>query len=111
MTEKENKDVLDQLIQVLQDRKSNPSEKSYTASLFQKGDVKICEKISEEAGELVEAALSKDSEEHLIHEAADLFFHSMVLLVNHGLTLDSVRDELERRFGVSGLEEKASRSK
>lgn len=105
-------DVLDQLIRVLQDRKANPSEKSYTASLFEKGDAKICEKITEESAELVEAALESEnpSTEHLIHEAADLFFHTFVLLVNRGLTLDAIRDEMERRFGTSGLEEKASRS-
>lgn len=104
-------DVFDSLVKVLQERKTNPTEKSYTASLFQKGDAKICAKITEEAGELVEAALQgqDSSEEHLIHEATDLLFHTIVLLVHRGLTLDCIRAELKRRFGVSGLEEKASR--
>lgn len=109
--EKMDADVLDSLIAVLQERKSNPSEKSYTSSLFQKGDEKICEKISEEAGELVEAATEQGegATQHLVHEAADLLFHTMVLLVNKGLTLEDVRQELSRRFGMSGLEEKANR--
>lgn len=108
---KESPDVLDSLIEVLRQRKQNPSEKSYTASLFTKGDVKICAKITEEAGELVEAALQPAENLHhdLVHEAADLIFHTLVLLVHHDLSLDDIRGELQRRFGTSGLEEKASR--
>ncbi len=113
MTENRPADILDSVIEVLQDRKSQPNEKSYTASLFQKGETKICEKITEEAQELVESAFESDenAETHLVHEASDLLFHVMVLLVQKGLTLDNIRTELSRRFGTSGLEEKANRQK
>lgn len=104
-------DILNQLIDVLNDRKNNPTEKSYTASLFAKGSPKICEKISEEANEVIEAAgeSGADARSHLIHEIADLWFHTMVLMVHKEMTLDDIQAELARRFGISGLEEKASR--
>ena len=113
MTEKKVTDILDSLVAVLQSRKSDPGEKSYASSLFQQGETKICEKISEEAQELVESAFETGDEagQHLIHEAADLLFHVMVLLVHKGFTLSEVRSELSRRFGTSGLEEKANRNK
>lgn len=113
MTKTESRDILDSLIGVLQNRKNNPSEKSYTATLFARGEEKICEKISEEAAEVVEAAFAEDenSSQHLVHEAADLVFHLMVLLVHKGLSLEEVRGELARRFGTSGLEEKAGRNR
>ena len=113
MTEKKLTDILDSLLAVLQDRKSHPDEKSYTSLLFQQGETGIGEKILEEAQELVESAFEsgEQADQHLIHEAADLLFHVMVLLVHKGLTLEEVRNELSRRFGTSGLEEKASREK
>ena len=112
MSNSDKNDIFDQLFTVLCERKSSPSEKSYTASLFAAGEKKICSKITEESGELVEAAFESGdgAAEHLVHETADLFFHAMVLLVQKGLSLDDVRCELSRRFGISGLDEKASRS-
>lgn len=105
-------DIFDSLFQVIQDRKVKAGKNSYTATLFAKGDSKICEKIMEEAAEVVEAAAEADDNgQHLIHEASDLLFHLLVLLVHKGLTLESVRQELARRFGVSGLEEKANRNR
>jgi len=87
-------------------------EKSYVSRLFSKGDDAILKKIGEEATELVMAAkdarVSGDNAK-LVYECADLWFHSMVLLANFGLTPQQVLDELARREGLSGLDEKASR--
>lgn len=111
MPENQAFDILDAVVNVLQDRQQNPSDQSYTSSLFTKGTAKICEKISEEAGELVEAAMENDSDQqHLIHEAADLVFHVLVLLVHQNLSLNEIRTELGNRFGTSGLVEKANRN-
>jgi phosphoribosyl-ATP pyrophosphohydrolase len=85
---------------------------SYVAKLFAKGDDAILKKIGEEATELVMAAkdarVAGDSSK-VLYECADLWFHSMVLLAKFDLTPQQVLDELARREGVSGLEEKASR--
>jgi phosphoribosyl-ATP pyrophosphohydrolase len=87
-------------------------EKSYVSRLFSKGDDAILKKIGEEATELVMAAkdarVSGDNAK-LVYECADLWFHSMVLLANFGLSPQQVLDELARREGLSGLDEKASR--
>ncbi|WGL15523.1 phosphoribosyl-ATP diphosphatase [Microbulbifer bruguierae] len=92
------------------------TESSYVANLHQKGLNKILEKVGEEATELVIAAKDAegkalDSDEHkaLIGETADLWFHSLVMLAHMGTDSRAVLDELGRRFGLSGLEEKASR--
>ena len=101
-------DVLMQLAQVLQERKSASPDSSYVSSLYNKGLDAILKKIGEEATETVMAA--KDGEpDKIIYETADLWFHSMVLLAHVGLGPEDVLKELERRFGLSGLEEKASR--
>jgi phosphoribosyl-ATP pyrophosphohydrolase len=101
-------DVLTQLAQVLEERKSAAADSSYVASLYAKGLDAILKKIGEEATETVMAA--KDGEaEKIVYEVADLWFHSMVLLAQQGLGPEQVLAELERRFGLSGLEEKASR--
>lgn len=85
---------------------------SYVSRLFNKGDDAILKKIGEEATELVMAAkdarVDGDSAK-VLYECADLWFHSMVLLANFGLTPQQVLDELARREGVSGIEEKAAR--
>jgi phosphoribosyl-ATP pyrophosphohydrolase len=96
---------------VILDRKANPSEKSYTAKLLTGGVAKIGSKITEEAAEVVEAAREPGPEghEHTIHEAADLMYHLFVLLAHCDVTLEEVEAELAGRFGISGLEEKASR--
>ncbi len=113
MQKNQASDILDDVVNVLRERKQNPTEKSYTSSLFTKGTNKICEKITEEAAELVEAANESGSGavQHLVHEAVDLLFHMQVLLVHKGLSLTEIRAEMNRRFGTSGLEEKASRNK
>jgi len=89
------------------------SEKSYTAELLSGGVEKIGGKILEEAAELIDAAGETEDEghQHMIHEAADLLYHTLVLLAARGVRLAEVEAELARRFGVSGLEEKASREK
>lgn len=101
-------DVLDQLARVLEARKGADPESSYVAKLYDKGLDQILKKIGEEATETVMAA--KDGEkDKIVYETADLWFHSMVLLAQQGLGPQDVLAELQRRFGLSGLEEKAAR--
>ena len=102
-------DVLEQLSNVIESRKTASPGSSYVASLHAKGVDAIAEKVSEEAEELVEAARN-GNRNSIVYEAADLWFHSLVLLSRFDLTQRAVLDELQRRFGVSGLEEKKSRS-
>lgn len=102
--------ILQQLAQVLEERKGADPESSYVAKLYDKGLDGILKKIGEEATETVMAAKDGDAEK-IIYETADLWFHCMVLLANQGLKPDDVLAELARRFGLSGLEEKASRIK
>ena len=105
-------DVLSALAEVLEQRKQAAPDSSYVASLYAKGLNKILEKVGEEATETILAA--KDAERSgetkaLIGETADLWFHSLVMLSQLGLGPDQVLAELDRRFGLSGLEEKAAR--
>ena len=104
-------DILHQLMAVVEDRKANPPEKSYTTSLFAGGVEKIGGKITEEAAEVVEAAgePGEEGRTHLIAEAADLTYHLLVMLAHRDATLAEVEAELARRFGISGIDEKASR--
>jgi len=104
---------LDQLEQTILSRKAAPDEKSYTAKLLAGGVEKIGSKITEEAAEVVEAAGEPDEagRQHTIREAGDLVYHLLVLLAAREVKLEEVEAELARRFGVSGLEEKANRSK
>ncbi len=104
------KDTLTQLAEVLEQRKQQSADKSYVASLYNKGLDTILKKIGEEATETVIAAKDGDKEQ-IIYETADLWFHCMVLLAQQDLHPDDVLKELERRFGLSGLEEKAQRTK
>lgn len=105
-------DVLAQLDQILQQRKTADADTSYVASLYAKGLNKILEKVGEEAIETViaakDAAISGDNSD-LIYETADLWFHTLVMLSERGESAQAVLDELARRFDLSGLEEKASR--
>tara|TARA_B110000037_G_scaffold183880_1_gene212340 strand:+ start:2771 stop:3106 length:336 start_codon:yes stop_codon:yes gene_type:complete len=106
--------VLKQLSEVLKARKSATADDSYVASLHQKGLNKILEKVGEESYEAILAA--KDAEHSgdntdVIYETADLWFHSLVMLSHLGEDATSVLKELERRFDLSGLEEKAQRNK
>ena len=102
--------VLEQLEVVLEQRKSADADSSYVASLHAKGLDAILKKIGEEATETVLAAKDGDAE-HIIYETADLWFHSMVMLSHMGISHQQVLDELQRRFGLSGLEEKMQRSR
>lgn len=105
--------ILEQLSQILEQRKRNSDpDTSYVASLHHKGLNKILEKVGEEACETIIAA--KDAQHSgdntkVIYETADLWFHSLVMLSNLGEDSSAVLKELERRFELSGLEEKASR--
>ena len=101
--------ILDAVYQVVLDRKANPSDSSYTASLMQKGLDKILKKLGEEATEVVIAGKGGVREE-VIYETADLFFHTLVLLGHQDIPLEEVNAELRRRFGTSGIQEKASRT-
>jgi phosphoribosyl-ATP pyrophosphohydrolase len=102
---------LTQLMAVLEDRKRNPPPRSYTTSLLAGGTPKIGKKILEEANEVVAAAdePGEEGRRHLIYEAGDLIYHLFVLLAHRDVRLDEVEQELARRFGVSGLDEKESR--
>lgn len=101
-------DVLTQLAEILEARKGASPESSYVASLYDKGLDAILKKVGEEATETVMAAKDGNAEQ-VIYETADLWFHTLVLLANQGLGPQQVLDELQRRFGLSGLDEKASR--
>lgn len=104
----DNRDILSALAAVLEERKGASPDSSYVAKLYAKGTDAILKKIGEEATETVMAA--KDGvAEKVVYETADLWFHSLVLLAHLGLGPDQVLAELARRFGLSGLEEKARR--
>ncbi len=103
-------DILQQLAEVLEQRKGADPDSSYVAKLYAGGLNAILKKIGEEATETVMAA--KDaSREQIIYETADLWFHTLVMLAHQGLGPDDILTELARRFGLSGLEEKANRNK
>ena len=108
MTEKSRQMILDAVYQVVQERKHNPSQESYVASLFAKGLDKILGKIGEEATEVAVAGKGGKLDE-VVSEVADLWFHTLVLLGYYDLPPEKIYAELERRFGTSGLEEKAGR--
>ena len=103
-------DSLQKLAEILEQRKNAKADESYVASLYESGLEKILAKISEEADETIDASRGVDSE-HLIHEVADLWFHCMVLLAQKNLSHEDVFAELDQRFGISGLVEKAQRQK
>lgn len=108
-------DILQRLAEVIESRKpqnGGDPEKSYVARLFQKGDDAILKKIGEEATEAVMAAKDARSDgdsSKLLYECADLWFHSLVMLAQFGLNPQDVLNELARREGISGVEEKAGR--
>lgn len=110
--------TLTEVAKILEERKSAEAGSSYVASLYDKGLDAILKKVGEEATEVVMAA--KDAEhsgdvgkntDKIVYEVADLWFHTLVLLAQQNLHPDDVLKELERRFGTSGLVEKASRKK
>ena len=105
-------DILKELGEILEQRKNADADSSYVSSLYAKGLNKILEKVGEEATETILAA--KDAEtsgdnSDLIYETADLWFHSLIVLAHLGESPDAVLKELQRRFGLSGLDEKAAR--
>jgi phosphoribosyl-ATP pyrophosphohydrolase len=106
-----NPSVLDQLMATILDRKANPSEKSYTTKLLVGGVEKIGRKITEEAAEVVEAAdeTGEPGRAHFVYECADLMYHLFVMMAHRDVPLADVETELARRFGISGLAEKAAR--
>jgi len=101
-------DVLNKLAAVLESRKGADPQSSYVAGLYAKGLDAILKKIGEEATETVLAAKSGDHAK-IVHETADLWFHTLVMLVQTGVKPDDILAELERRFGTSGIDEKAAR--
>jgi phosphoribosyl-ATP pyrophosphohydrolase len=125
-------DALDRLMRTIVERRDGVADRSYTQRLLAGGVAAIGAKIQEEAGEVVDAALRLESRKsrlnsesntptagsskelgtpaHLVHEAADLLYHLWVILAKHDISLEQVRNELDRRAGVSGLDEKANRS-
>ncbi len=101
-------DVLQEIAQILELRKSADPQSSYVAGLYAKGLDSILKKIGEEATETVIAGKQGDKEQ-IIYETADLWFHCLVLLASQDLGPQDILQELHRRFGLSGLEEKANR--
>lgn len=103
-------DVLTRLAELLEARKSADPASSYVAKLYSKGVDSILKKVGEEAAETIIAAKNGNKEE-IIYETADLWFHTLIMLANAGLTPEDVLNELARREGLSGLVEKANRDK
>lgn len=103
-------DILDRLGELLEERKSADPQSSYVAKLYAKGLDSILKKVGEEAAETIIAAKGGKKEE-IIYETADLWFHTLVMLAQAGLTPQDVLNELARREGLSGITEKENRTK
>lgn len=101
-------DTLEKLAELIEARKTAAADTSYVAGLFEKGMNTILKKVGEEAVETIIAA-KEDDDSQLVYETADLWFHTLVMLSARGLGPGDVLKELERRFGLSGLAEKAAR--
>ena len=103
--------MLNRVLQIIYQRiASGEPDSSYVASIVQRGEDKILRKIGEETIEVVLAAKGQDRVA-LVHELTDLWFHCLVLMAGKEISLKDIDDELERRFGQSGIEEKATRNK
>jgi len=102
-------DILTRLADLLEQRKSADPSTSYVAKLYAKGMESILKKVGEEATETVIAAMSGDKDK-IIYETADLWFHTMIMLAQAGLSPEDILKELARREGLSGIDEKAVRS-
>jgi len=102
--------ILKKLTEILEARKKDDPTKSYTASLYRDGLEAILKKVNEEAFETIIAARQGDNKE-LIHEVADLWFHTLVLMAHKNLSAEDILNELAKREGTSGIEEKENRSK
>lgn len=111
-----NQNILEQLDSVLQSRKNADADSSYVASLYKKGLNKILEKVGEESVETIIASKeyqttpSDENRDDVIYEIADVWFHTMVTLAYFGIPVSCVTDELARRFGLSGIDEKNART-
>ena len=103
-------DTLDKLAEVLEARKTASPDSSYVAGLYDAGLDAVLAKVDEEAAETI-AAAREDDPRALVHETADLWFHCLVLLAQQNIDARQVLEELERRFGISGIDEKAARRK
>ena len=103
-------DIIDRLVKVLESRKGAEPETSYVASLYHKGLDSILKKIGEESAETIIAAKTGDKKQ-IVYEITDLWFHCLVLLAQQNIDARQVLEELERRFGISGIDEKAARRK
>ena len=102
--------VVDTLYHTIQEKKNDDPTKSYTAKLLQGKQNSMLKKIVEEAGEFTFAVKDNDTEE-IIYEGADLMYHCLVAMASKNISPDRVKQELARRFGMSGIEEKNSRDK
>ncbi len=100
--------ILRKLTETLEARKKDDPSKSYTASLYRDGLEAILKKVNEEAFETIIAARQGDDKD-LIHEVADLWFHTLVLMAHKNLSVDDILNELSRREGISGIDEKENR--
>ena len=100
--------ILEKLYTTIEARKGADKSVSYVAKLFHKGTLKIAQKGGEDAVETVIAAIAEDKEA-LVNESADLIFHLLILLADRGVKINEIVDELDRRMGISGLDEKALR--
>ena len=107
---KNNEDILEAVYQIILDRKNHPTEQSYVASLYAKGLDKILGKLGEEATELAVAGKGGERQE-IVGEAADVIYHMLVLLGYYEIAPEEIYAELRRRFGISGIAEKESRTK
>lgn len=102
--------VIDTLYHTILSRKGGDPEKSYTSQLFHKGENSILKKVAEEAAEFA-YAVKDNNEDEIVYEAADLLYHSLVALGYRNISPERVKNELARRFGLSGITEKANRTK
>ncbi len=100
--------ILRKLTETLEARKKDDPSKSYTASLYRDGLEAILKKVNEEVFETIIAARQGDDKD-LIHEVADLWFHTLVLMAHKNLSVDDILNELSRREGISGIDEKENR--
>lgn len=99
------KRIIEKLYEVIMERKKTPREDSYTCRLFKKGKDEILKKVGEEAVEVILASKGQGKEQ-LVYELSDLIYHMLVLMAEEGVTVEDVYEELEGRFGISGLKEK-----
>ena len=102
-------DILERLYSIIESRKGDNPEASYTAKLLTQGMPEIARKVGEEAVETITAALAEEDSQ-IVEESADLLYHLLILWAQKGITPEEVWNELIRREGKSGIEEKSSRS-